>query len=228
MKKFLLALAILSMASSAFSQTQPLTQPEVLGCTSPAPAVPPAPTVFISSCKTPAFLPTSTTSVLASVSKTSPVWAHTFSGYKTTDLIVACPAGATVSGASCTFNGADVSALVAVSNVPSFAVTPPPVVTTPTVQVTLNWLPPAYNADGTPIIDQITFNIYEDGKLIGTVPTGTTSFPLGDMASGSSHVLGVTAVDGTLESDPTSITYVVPPPAPKKPGSPTNVNATVK
>ena len=87
MKKILLALALLS-SPVVFAQT-PSTAPTVLGCTNPAPAAPGQSTVFISSCKTPAFLPTSTSSVLASVSKTSPVWAHSLSGYAATDKIIA-------------------------------------------------------------------------------------------------------------------------------------------
>ena len=125
MLKSLLLLTLLATAP-AFSQTV-LTTPQVLGCSNPAPAVPPAATVWLpSGCTTPAFMPLNTASVVASVSKTSPVWQHTLTGYSATTLIVACPSGATVLGASCTLNGADASALVAESAVASLAVTPPP------------------------------------------------------------------------------------------------------
>jgi hypothetical protein len=120
---------ILVAGKLAQAQT-PQTVPTVLGCTNPAPAAAGKPTVFFPSCTTAAFLPTSTSSVVGSVSKTLPVWAHSFSGYAASALLVACPAGAIVSGAKCTVNGADASALVAQSQVAAFKVPTTPV--TPT------------------------------------------------------------------------------------------------
>lgn len=127
MLKKLLPLLLLAFAPASYAQTAS-TAPTVLGCANPAPAVAGQPTVFISKCTTPAFLPVTTSSVVASASKTAPVWAHSFTGYTATTLIVACPKGAVVSGGSCTVNGVDASGLIAQSAVATFAVaaTPPP------------------------------------------------------------------------------------------------------
>ena len=139
MIKKILLLALLAFAPSAHAQT-PITSPQVLGCISPAPAVPPATTVWLSSgCKTPAYLPLSTTSVVASVSKTAPVWAHTLTGYPASALVVACPIGAIVSGSSCTSSGIDVSALVAQSSVATFSLPPPPPPAPAIVDVTITF-----------------------------------------------------------------------------------------
>lgn len=130
MKNTLAALCVfgtlqLILVAGKLAQAQtPQTVPTVLGCTNPAPAAAGKPTVFFPSCTTAAFLPTSTSSVVGSVSKTLPVWAHSFSGYAATALLVACPAGAIVSGSNCTVNGSDGSALVPQNQVNAFKVTP--------------------------------------------------------------------------------------------------------
>lgn len=144
MKKLFILLALL-VGAPAFSQTT-LTAPEVLGCSNPAPAVPPATTIFISSCKTEAFFPTTTTSIVASVSKAAPVWAHSFGGYLSvapTSLVIACPINAIVSSdlTKCTDStGADASALVPANAVATFTIAapvvpppPPPVLVNITV-----------------------------------------------------------------------------------------------
>jgi hypothetical protein len=130
-KKILLPL-ILAFAPFASAQTPVvLTAPQVLGCSNPAPAVAPSGTVWFSSCKTAVFVPLNTTSLVASVSKTSPVWAHTYGGYlsvASTALLVACPINATVSsdGSTCKDStGADASALVTATSVATFSITPP-------------------------------------------------------------------------------------------------------
>jgi hypothetical protein len=226
MKKLLLALATLLLASTAYAQTQPLTQPEVLGCTNPAPAAAGQATVFISACKTPAFLPLTTTSVVASVSKTAPVFAHTLSGYQATDKLVACPIGATVSGATCTLNGADVSALVAQSSVSTFTVAPPP-----TVQGTLTWTAPTANDDGSTPADVVSYQVYEDQTQIGTTTSSVLSYSLGTLNQGDTHVFGVAALSsGGIQSSVTTINYTVPVTVvkPKTPNPPTNLTVTVK
>lgn len=120
-KLFLLLTALLTLSFAAEAQT---TAPMVLGCANPAPAAAGKPTVFFTKCTTPAFVATTSSSAVASVSKTAPVWAHSFSGYPATTAIYTCPAGATVAGATCTYNGADASVLVAQSAVSSSKVTP--------------------------------------------------------------------------------------------------------
>ena len=117
---------------SAHAQT-PLVAPEVLVC--PVPLWPSTPCP-----KTPIFSPlTNTANAAASVSKTAPVWAHTFAGYGATDLVVVCPAGDTVSADStkCTnAAGADASALIAASAVNATVVPVPPPAN---VWVPMNW-----------------------------------------------------------------------------------------
>lgn len=86
----------------------PLTVPQVLVCPGP---------LFPAKCTAAVFAPTSSPLTVASVSKTVPAWRHTFSGYLATDLLVACPVGATVSAdsKSCTLAGADATVLLAKS-----------------------------------------------------------------------------------------------------------------
>lgn len=213
MKRFLISLVTLLMVSTIFAQT-PTLAPTVLGCTNPAPAVLGAPTVFFSSCKTPAFLPLSTLSVLASISKSTPVWAHSFSGYAATDKLVACPIGAVVSGATCTANGVDASALVAQSNVASFSIVPQVVATTGT----LTWTTPFQNTDGTTLTDLVSFNIYQGTTKIGSTDYGTTNYPVSGLTVGTSYSFSVTAVNSTgLESDKATLTQTATGPKIPKP-----------
>jgi hypothetical protein len=133
----LLALLVLLAPFGASAQTV-LTAPQVAGCPSPVPPAWPA-----SSCKYQFYPLTDTVHAIASVSKTAPVYQHTYGGYNlATTLLVACPIGATLSADTkqCTGpNGLDASALVAKSAIPTFATTfDPPVVTPPaTVSVTI-------------------------------------------------------------------------------------------
>jgi hypothetical protein len=73
------------------------------------------------------------THAIASVSKTAPVYAHSYSGYGAADLIVACPKGANVTGGKCLdATGKDVSALIPKAQVAAFVlVAPPPPVPVP-------------------------------------------------------------------------------------------------
>lgn len=225
MKKFLAALVLLSTASIASSQTPALTQPQVLGCINPAPATSGQATVFFSACKTTAFLPLTTTSVIASVSKTSPSWAHSLSGYLPTDKLVACPVGGTVSGSTCTLNGTDVSALVSRSTVSTFTVLP---VAPPTVNVILTWSPPVFNTDGSPLTDLSSFNIYENGRVVANIFGGTLTYTISGVTPGN-YTFGVSSINSSnTESDQTSVTQTIAPPAPKVPNAPTNVTVTVK
>lgn len=164
MMKKLFLLALLAFAPSAHAQT-PLTAPQVLSCTNPAPAVPPATTVWLpSGCKTPAYLPLNTTSVVASVSKTASVWAHTLTGYPASTLIVACPIGAIVSGSSCTSSGTDVSALVSQGSIATFSLPPPPPPAPVIVNITITF-------PGSP---SVTWSQVEAGACF-TVTDGTHS-----------------------------------------------------
>lgn len=128
-----LLLGVLAQPVSA-QATTPITAAQVLGCPPP---------LYPAKCAAPAFVPiTNITYTIASVSKTAPVWAHTYGGYTVpTTLLVACPIGALVSGTSCTSAGADVSALVAKSAVAGFTlpVTPPPPPPATTANYTVTW-----------------------------------------------------------------------------------------
>lgn len=86
----------------------PLTVPQVLVCPG---------ALFPAKCAAPVFAPTSSPLTVASVSKTVPIWFHTFSGYAAADLLVACPVGATVStdAKTCTNAGVDATVLLAKS-----------------------------------------------------------------------------------------------------------------
>jgi len=86
----------------------PLTSPQVLVCPG---------ALFPAKCAAPIFAPTTSPLTAASVSKTIPIWFHTFGGYAPTALLVACPVGATVSAdsKSCTLAGADATVLLAKS-----------------------------------------------------------------------------------------------------------------
>jgi hypothetical protein len=138
MKRLVAHLSVLAIILAfGYGASQAQTgAPTIAGCPSPIPSGtnnwPP------SSCKYNFYPLSDTTHAIASVSKTTPTYQHTYPSYAATTLIVACPAGATVSGGSCTSGGKDVSVVVAKSAVPALAlgttpvtpVTPPPV--TPT------------------------------------------------------------------------------------------------
>jgi hypothetical protein len=117
-----LLLALVTLESRA--QTL-LTAPLIGACPSPVPPVWPA-----STCRYQFYPLTDTVHAAASVSKTAPVYQHTYGGYSVaTTLLVACPAGATLSADTkqCTGpDGLDASALVAKSAIPSFAIAPAP------------------------------------------------------------------------------------------------------
>lgn len=224
---FLLASLVIAALGLPVALAQiPLTTPYVLGCTNPAPAAAGKPTVFISKCTTPAFLPSTTTSVIASVSKTAPVFSHTLSGYKGTDLIVACPIGAVVSGTNCTANGVDASALIPQSNAGSFKL-PTPV----TAAWTVTWQAPTQYTDGTPIgAGELTgYNVYltpsgsGQTKLV-TTAAGVLTYKTQPLAPGT-YSISVSALAGTQESAQTGVLITVLPGGSKVPGTPTNVQA---
>lgn len=225
MKRLLLA-ALLVASPLSFAQTT-LTAPQVLGCSLPAPAVPPQTTVFFAACKTPVFVPLNSTSALASGSKTSPIWTHSFTGYKATDLLVACPAGATVSGATCTYNGADASALVAQNQIAAFTV----VKAATTTSGELRWGAPALNTDGTPLTDLAGFNVYEGNSpttmtKIGSTDQNTFFYDFNLLNVGSTYSFAVTAVNSAgTESDQLVLTQGVT--IPKTPAAPTNATLVV-
>lgn len=127
-----------AIGSFAVKAQTPSATATVLGCSNPAPAIVGQSTVFFSKCTTPAFVPPTSTSLIASVSKTTPQWLHSFGSYKTTDMLVACPAGAVVSGGACTSAGKDVSGVVQQALVASFSIAPPPA-SCPATFVTVNW-----------------------------------------------------------------------------------------
>lgn len=226
---------LLAMASAIQAQTV-LKAPEVQGCTNPAPAVPPATTVWLSVCKAPAFMPLTSASVVASASKTAPVWAHTFSGYAATDLVVACPINATLSadGTKCTnAAGADVSALTAVSVVPTFSIAAPSVPTVATVG--LSWTAPTQNADGTALTDLKGYNVYQGATAASLVKVGTIALPALSYTTAAlpagTFYFAVTAFNSanveSAQSAVVSATLTTPPPAPKTPGVPSSVKITV-
>lgn len=228
MKKLLLGLALLLALPTAYAQTV-LTAPQVLGCTNPAPAVPPAPTIWFGSCSATAFTSTSSTSLIASASKTAPVWAHTFGGYVNvapSALVVACPTNATVSGSKCTDSkGADASALIAASAVSAFALAPPAVPTA----VSVSWTAPTQNTDGSPLTDLASFNIYQGTSIPTLVKVGTTTtmgYTTPSLPPGT-YFFAVSAVNsaGTESVLSASISATIAPPAPKVPNAPSDVKS---
>lgn len=88
---------------------------------------------YPSKCATPVFAPTTSTFSVASVSKSVPVWAHSFGGYAGTALLVVCPMGAVLSADSsaCTnAAGQDARVLLLKSAVTTLIIPPipPPIV----------------------------------------------------------------------------------------------------
>lgn len=116
---FLLYLGAL-VFSTAHAQT-PSAAPLIAGCPSPLPAQ----SWPQSSCAYQWYPLTDTTHAIASVSKSAPSYQHTFGSYASTQLIIACPAGAVVSGASCTSGGKDVSGVIQKALVSAFSIIPP-------------------------------------------------------------------------------------------------------
>jgi hypothetical protein len=132
-------LLVLLISKMVHGQT-PLTAPQVAGCPSPTPYPVAGVTTGWpgSACKYQFYPLSDTAHAIASASKSTPVYAHTYGGYvgaKYSGTLVACPIGATLSAdsKSCSdASGKDASALVTLANLPTFsiaAVTPPPVPT---------------------------------------------------------------------------------------------------
>lgn len=99
----------------------PITTPMVAGCPSPLPPQWPS-----SACAYQWYPLTDTTHAIVSVSKTAPIYQHTYSIYTAVDPVLACPAGAEVSGKSCTIGGKDASVIVPKRAVASLGLPPPP------------------------------------------------------------------------------------------------------
>ena len=123
--------ALLIVACGMPAQAQNLSSvPTVLGCSDPAPAVSGKPTVFFATCKTTAFVPVTSSSLVGTVSKVTPTWAHSFSYYLSNAAltpVVACPKGANITAGQCSDTaGKDVSVIVAASAVASLVLTPTP------------------------------------------------------------------------------------------------------
>jgi hypothetical protein len=98
----------------------PLAAPQVLVCPGP---------LFPARCAAPLYAPLNSPFTAASVSKSAPVWGHTFGGYASGVLVVVCPVGASVSADSktCTdASGGDGSVLLAKSVVTAIPVPPAP------------------------------------------------------------------------------------------------------
>jgi len=111
-------------ALMAFADAQiPTSAPMIAGCPSPLPAQ----SWPSSTCKYQWFPLTDTVHAIASNSKTTPIYQHTYTAYRSTDLLVACPSGAVTATGACTdATGKDVSQVIAKSAIPTFALTPPP------------------------------------------------------------------------------------------------------
>lgn len=237
MKKIPLMTALMLCLFTSIAGAQ-ITAPYVLGCSNPTPAAAGQPTNFISACKTTAFVPLNSTSVIASVSQTAPAWAHTYSYYaagkEPQTLLVACPVGATVStdGSKCTnAAGADASALTAASAVPTFKIAVPVVPTVSTVGLT--WTAPTQNTDGSALTDLKSYNIYQGATAtslakVGTIVSPAVSYTTPTLAPGS-YYFAVTSVNsaGVESTQSAVVSTVVAPPPPKTPGVPTNVKITV-
>jgi hypothetical protein len=103
----------------------------------------------------------------------------------------------------------------------------PPIGVTKTVgdSLTLSWDAPTLHADGTPITVALTYNLYgaSPGGVFSLKQAGIagTSNTRANLAAGTPCYY-VTAVDGTLESDPSAIFCVNVVAAPSKPAAPTN------
>lgn len=114
-----LTAAVLSLMCLT-AQAGVLIVPQVLSC--PAPLWP-------ATCPTASYQPLTTTGqAVASQSKTTPKWEHTFAGYPSTAVLVICPVGATLSDdhKACT-NAAGTDASVMAPKSAIAAPVPPPV-----------------------------------------------------------------------------------------------------
>jgi hypothetical protein len=229
--KLLMAAALLLGAAQTPAQTT-ISAPQVLVC--PVALWPPA------VCPKPAiFNPiTANTYAAGSVSKTAPVWLHTYSGYAATDLLIACPTNAIVSadGTKCTNSaGADASVLTALSAIPKLSIAAPavPVVTT----VGLSWTAPTQNSDGTALTDLKGYNVYQGTSATSLVKVGSITPPTSGSTVGyttpslgaGTYYFSVTAFNSAnAESakSPVVSTTIAPPPT-KTPGAVNNVKITV-
>lgn len=101
----------------------PSAAPMIAGCPSPIPTGQtnwPQPT-----CKYIFYPLTDATHAIASLSKTTPTYQHTYPAYLATQLLVACPAGASVLGAICNDStGKDASVVIAKSAIPALTIVP--------------------------------------------------------------------------------------------------------
>jgi hypothetical protein len=161
MKILFLLISLLGIGS-AFAQA-PATTPMIAGCPNPLPSSGDWPTT---SCKYVFYPLTDTTHAIASRSKSTPIYQHTFGSYLPTDLIVACPKGAIVLGLSCTDStGKDASVVVAKSAIPSLTIIP------------INPTGPDYST----IISYLIEQSYDAGATWDTIST-TITYPAQPLA----------------------------------------------
>lgn len=205
MKAFMALLCLCPLVCGAAT----LTTAQVWVCPGPA---------FPSKCAAPVFAPPTSTFSAASVSKATPVWAHSVGGYADSALLVVCPLGAVLSTDStlCT-NAAGTDARVlllksAVTNIPAVQ----------TRVYVLTWSPVTTRVDGTALTDLTGYIAQTGPSLSGpwgmaqTVTVTTASFGL---PSNVQPCFQVVAVSASGSSDPARIC------APAAPSAPSNVTA---
>jgi hypothetical protein len=234
MKKSLIFLALFALPA-AWSQTV-LTAPQVAGCPAPVPNPVTHAGWPSSTCKYQFYPLTDTTHAIASVSKTTPAYQHTYGGYPATAMLVACPKGAALSSDRVTCadaSGADASLLTAKSAVPALAIGGPIVPTVATV--TLSWTPPTKNSDGTTLTDLAGYNIYQGATAetlvkTYTVPVSASSYTTLTLPPGTYYfaMTAFNAANSESTRTPSVSTRLAPPPSkPSVPGRPDNVKITV-
>lgn len=130
----------LSMPMAARAQSA-LSAPYVAGCPAPVPDQKTHTGWPAGSCKYQFYPLTDTVHAVASVSKTAPIYAHTYSGYPPTAYLIACPQGAVLSAdqTQCTANGKDASGIVSKALVGAFSIAVTPPAAPQDSWVSLNW-----------------------------------------------------------------------------------------
>jgi hypothetical protein len=119
---------------------------------------------------------------------------------------------------------------VAVSPAPTPPV-PVPVATVTTVVIT--WTVPTQNADGSPLTDLKSYNVYQGGSeatlvKVGSIVVPMTAYTTPALSPGT-YYFAVTAVDsiGNESARTPAVSTVVAPPPTKIPGTPSNLKITV-
>lgn len=196
---FVLALAALHPLPVPAQTT--LSAPYVAGCPAPLPPTWPA-----STCKYQFYPLTDTTHAIASLSKATPVYQHTYAAYASTPavLLVACPAGAVVSADSktCTSAGLDASALVAYSAVSKFAILP---VDTPPRDYPVSW---QLSVDGYLVQHSSDGGATYDAGV--QVPPAATSYTFPKLPTNVKHCFQVTVLSQAYGNSSPSVICVPP------------------